>query len=251
MNGLIFDLVIAVVLILSVMQGYRKGLILTLCGFLAVFVAFIGATLLSDALAEPVSHAIQPVIEQQVTQVIEQGLKEQGFLYNDASMTDSSLQEWTQSLTQQLSLDEVVVFLQELPVLSNLVETIQTTIGSELSNIASSAATTVSNYLAYEVTRMVLFTLSFVVVMVIWNLLSRTLDFAFRIPVLSTVNDWGGAIVGLVRGSALMFIACWLLRGLIAPETITNSLLLQFFCTTNPFTLLASFLQGFTASSQL
>ena len=251
MNGLIFDLAIAVVLILSVMQGYRKGLVLTLCGFLAVFVAFIGATLVSDALAESVSHTIQPVIEEKVTQAIEQGLEDQGLLYHDAPMSDSSLEEWTQSLTEQLSLDEVVVFLQELPVLSNLVETIQDTIGNELSNVASSAAAAVSNYLAYEVTRMVLFTLSFAVIMALWKLLSRTLDFAVQIPILSTVNDLGGAAIGLIRGSALMFIACWLLKGLFPPEMIASSVLLQFFCTTNPFTILASFLQGFTASSQL
>ena len=118
-------------------------------------------------------------------------------------------------------------------------------------NVASSAAAAVSNYLAYEMTRMVLFTLSFAVIMALWKLLSRTLDFAVQIPILSTVNDLGGAAIGLIRGSALMFIACWLLKGLFPPEMIASSVLLQFFCTTNPFTILASFLQGFTASSQL
>ena len=47
MSYLIFDLVIAILLVLAVFQGYRRGFVLTLCGFLAVFVAFFGATILS------------------------------------------------------------------------------------------------------------------------------------------------------------------------------------------------------------
>ena len=60
MGFFIFDLIVLIVLILAVVQGYRKGFVLTLCGFLAVFVAFIGASILSDALAGPVSQAITP-----------------------------------------------------------------------------------------------------------------------------------------------------------------------------------------------
>lgn len=63
MGFLIFDLIILIVLILAVVQGYRKGFVLTLCGFLAIFVAFLGASILSDALAGPVSQAITPAIE--------------------------------------------------------------------------------------------------------------------------------------------------------------------------------------------
>ena len=63
MGFFIFDLIVLIVLILAVIQGYRKGFVLTLCGFLAVFVAFIGASILSDALAGPVSQAITPAIE--------------------------------------------------------------------------------------------------------------------------------------------------------------------------------------------
>ena len=43
MSYLFFDLILAVVLAVTVFQGYRKGFVLTLCGFLAVFVALIGA----------------------------------------------------------------------------------------------------------------------------------------------------------------------------------------------------------------
>ena len=36
MSWLIFDAVLGIVLVLAAVQGYRKGFVLTLCGFLAV-----------------------------------------------------------------------------------------------------------------------------------------------------------------------------------------------------------------------
>ena len=56
MSWLIFDAVLGIVLVLAAVQGYRKGFVLTLCGFLAVFVAFFGASVLSNALAGPVER---------------------------------------------------------------------------------------------------------------------------------------------------------------------------------------------------
>ena len=87
---------------------------------------------------------------------------------------------------------------------------------------------------------MALFLISFVLVLVAWTLLSRALDLAFRLPVLSTLNHWSGAAVGLLKGGVLLFIACWLFRGLIPQEAVDQSILLRFFCTTNPFLLIAS-----------
>ena len=64
-------------------------------------------------------------------------------------------------------------------------------------------------------------------------------DLAFRLPVLSALNHWSGAALGLLKGGALIFIACWLLRdSLIPPEAIQNTYLLKFFCTFDPLSLL-------------
>jgi len=72
MNPILYDLVVALFLLLALWQGYRKGFILTLCGFLAVFVAFFGASVISDVLAAPVADVLRPVVEQQILQVVEQ-----------------------------------------------------------------------------------------------------------------------------------------------------------------------------------
>ena len=70
MGYLLFDGIVLLVLAVTAVQGYRKGLVLTLCGFLAVFVAFVGASVLSDALARPISQAIAPAVERGIQESI-------------------------------------------------------------------------------------------------------------------------------------------------------------------------------------
>ena len=107
--------------------------------------------------------------------------------------------------------------------------------------VTTSAARAVADYLALELTRMFLFLVSFALVLLLWLLLSRVLDLAFRLPVLSTLNHWSGAAVGLGKGCVLLFIACWLFRGLFPTEAVEQSVLLRFFCGAGPLALPGAF----------
>lgn len=237
MSYLIFDLVIAILLVLAVFQGYRRGFVLTLCGFLAVFVAFFGATILSNALAEPVSHAITPVIENQISNSIHETLEEQGYQFEEPQ---PGQEEETPAPEDQFSLDQILNMMKDSALIQSFSDTIRGAVNEGVVEVTTSAAQTIASYIARELSRMVLFLISFVLVLVAWTLLSRALDLAFRLPVLSTLNHWSGAAVGLLKGGVLLFIACWLLRELFPAEVVEQSYLLKFFCTTNPLVLALS-----------
>lgn len=237
MSYLIFDLVIAILLALAVFQGYRRGFVLTLCGFLAVFVAFFGATILSNALAEPVSHAITPVIENQISNSIHETLEEQGYQFEEPQ---PGQEEETPAPEDQFSLDQILNMMKDSALIQSFSDAIRGAVNEGVVEVTTSAAQTIASYIAQELARMVLFLISFVLVLVAWTLLSRALDLAFRLPVLSTLNHWSGAAVGLLKGGVLLFIACWLLRELFPAEVVEQSHLLKFFCTTNPLVLALS-----------
>ena len=81
-----------------------------------------------------------------------------------------------------------------------------------------------------------------VVVMVVWHLFSRTLDLAFRLPVLYSINHLAGGIVGLLKGLLVMFIAAWLLTHSVLPwDVVAQTHLVRFFCTASPLSLLGWF----------
>ena len=66
--------------------------------------------------------------------------------------------------------------------------------------VTTSAARAVADYLALELTRCSSSWSPFALVLLLWLLLSRVLDLACKLPVLSTLNHWSGAALGLVKG---------------------------------------------------
>ena len=73
MRSFIFDILIAAIVVIVALRGRMRGFVLTLCGFLTIFVAFIGALVVSEFLAYPVAQLLFPVVEQAILTVLEQG----------------------------------------------------------------------------------------------------------------------------------------------------------------------------------
>lgn len=65
-NGLMIDAVFALVLILGVVFGARRGLFRSFMALAAIVLALIGASLLTDALTEPVTDMLMPRLEKSV-----------------------------------------------------------------------------------------------------------------------------------------------------------------------------------------
>lgn len=228
---ILFDVVIAAILLFFMWQGYQKGFVLTLCGFLAVFVAFIGATLISNALAKPVAQAIVPMIESGIHDTLEQSIQDS---------TSSLSAQSPDVVPEDMPLSDVLEALQDSPIFHSLAQAFQEAVDEGVETVATSAAQALAKYIAIQIARTVLFVLAFAAVLVGWFLLSHALDLAFKLPVLSTLNHWTGAGVGLIKGGLLLFIAAWLLKGSFLPsQAIENTFLLNFFCTSSPLSLLA------------
>ena len=228
MTYILFDIAIAAILLFFLFQGHQKGFVLTLCGFLAVFVAFIGATLISNALAKPVAQAIVPVIESGIHDTLEKSIQ-------DSAQSSAVLPE-------ELPLSDVLDALQDSPIFHSLAQAFQQAVDEGVETVTASAAQALAEYIAIQLARTVLFILAFAVVLVAWFILSHALDLAFNLPVLSTLNHWAGACVGLIKGGLLLFIAAWLLKDSFIPrQAVENTWLLHFFCTASPFSLLALF----------
>lgn len=231
MTYILFDIAIAAILLFFLWQGYKKGFVLTLCGFLAVFVAFIGATMISNALAKPVAQAFVPMIESGIHDTMEQSI-------SDAA-PDLSVEE-NDALPEDLPLSGVLEALQDSAFLHSLGEAFQQAVDDGVETVTTNAARALAQYVAVQIARTVLFLLAFAAILVAWYFLSHALDLAFKLPVLSTLNHWAGAGVGLIKGGLLLFIAAWLLKDAFIPaQAVESTYLLKFFCTVSPFSLLA------------
>ena len=226
MNYIIYDIIIAAVLLFFLWRGYVKGFVLTLCSLLAVFVALIGASFLSNALAEPVAKAIEPIVASQIHDTVTSYYQR-----SPAENTSGEEEDWL----AQLPLEELLEPLKESKFLQGFADTFQKAVDDRTTEIVTHAAQALAHFVAVQIARTVLFALAFFAVLIAWSFLSHALDLVAKLPVLSTVNAWGGGAVGLVKGALIVYIAVWLLRGsCIPPEAIEGSYLLKFFTSAIP-----------------
>jgi len=89
----------------------------------------------------------------------------------------------------------------------------------------------------------VLYLLSFLVLFLVLKLLLKPLDLASRLPGLRTLNGLGGAALGLVEATLLLYVAVWVLRKfqlVITPQLIEESMLLRIFTDYSPISLITS-----------
>ena len=226
MSYIVYDIGIAAVLLLFVWLGYRKGLVLTLCSLLAVFVALIGASFLSNALAEPVAKAIEPAVASSIHDTVTSYYQR-----SPAENTSTEEADWL----AQLPLEELLEPLKDSKFFQGFAETFQKAVDDKAADIVTHAAQALAHFVAVQIARIVIFAVAFFAVLIAWFFLSHALDLVAKLPVLSTVNAWGGGAVGLVKGALIVYIAVWLLRGsYIPPAAIEGSYLLKFFASAIP-----------------
>lgn len=226
MNYLLYDLAIAAVLLLFVFLGRKRGFVLTLCSLLGMFVALIGAALIANTLCEPVAQAIEPVIERSITEILQEQMNQAAPSVSDSGNALS------------VSLEQALQMLKESEMYRMFIQSLNNALHEGVLDAVSGTASAIAHHIAREVARVVLFVVGFVVVLLGWKLVSRALDLAFKLPVLSTINRTLGGVIGLVKGGLVVFIAVWLLKNHLPPQALTDTFLLKFFAENSPLSLL-------------
>ena len=223
---IIIDFILATVLILFIWLGARRGFILTLCSLAAVIVALVGANLIADALAPKAAQAIQLRLEQSIQESLEQKALE-------VSAQDG------------LGAAEVLAALREKGGLyewaADGLEGVLNSTPSISESVAHQAAAAASA-LAEQVARGIIFSVSFLLVLVAWFFISHALDLVSKLPVIDSLNHTLGGVIGAVKGLILLYLAAWVLcslTGTISTETAEGTYLLSFLLAHSPLELLS------------
>lgn len=229
MSYIVYDLVLLAILVLFALRGMHRGLILSLCSLLAVLVAVVGALLISNAWAPSVVGWVQPTLQPTVTAAVQAALPEDAA---NEELPQEDLLALLDEADLPMGLNEFLADLREE-------EVTVLTPDSLINNLAFSLAEKLANAIAH----IGLFLLSFLLILILWHLLSRTLDLVAHLPGLHLLNKLGGFVFGAFRGAVLLFICAWLVRwlwnDLIPAEAIEQSRLLHVFMTVNPLDYLA------------
>ena len=223
-------LVMAVLLIFACIVA-RRGLILSLCGLLAFVVAFLGASFAARTLSPVVADALEPKFAAAIEEQLNESIRQQAEAGEAAVLSPDDV-----------PLEGVLDALREMGFYETLINTVDRAVESGMTAVAASAAAAVAAAIAQSAAYLILFLLGFFLILLAWRLLSRALDLVALLPGLHFLNKTGGALFGLVQGCIILFVAAWLLQffGQVLPrELVEQTVLLKFFMTTNPFSLVA------------
>ena len=190
----LIDVVILLLLAFFAWRGAVKGLILSLCGLAAVFVAFFAAQFISDAFCVPVANIIRPVI----TQSIEEAAQE---LENLAVGGEGS----------GYTVGDLLNYLKESERFQGFSDQMRQWAADHAPELGSlSPVNALAGYLSRGIAKILLFAIVFLGVQIAWFLASHALDLAFKLPILAEVNLAGGLVLGLIKGVLLIIVLVWL-----------------------------------------
>lgn len=226
MTYLIYDAVILVLLLFFFLRGRKKGLILTLCGLAGLFVALFSARAASEQFAPKVADLLQPHFSSVIEVQLDNGLEEK-------------LDEMLASSEEGGNL--LVDLLTKLGFYDDVTDAIRSAVTGQAAQTVSHMAVALARTIAEFVARVIIFVVAFLLISALWFIASHALDLAARLPVINGLNRTLGGFLGLLEGMLLLFLIAWVMRllgGVIPEETVKQTNLLNFFCTTNPISLI-------------
>ena len=205
----VFDVILFLIVVLFAALGVRRGLVLTVCGLLSIVVALGGAKVAADSLSPMVAEAITPRITATVEGRLEKNVSDS---VKDAGETAKD------SLSGILS-----IFGSS--------DTYQEAIQSGLQPSLETAARSVAKDLAQPVAWWAVYGLSFCLILLVWELVSKLLDLVAKLPVLNLANRLMGGGVGLLKGALVVGLVCVLVLrfDLVTAAETKESVFLQFF----------------------
>lgn len=216
----VFDVILLVIVILCVMVGVRRGFVLTLCGVLSIVVALVGAKVAADQFSPVAAQAIAP----RVATVIEAGLNE------SVGDTVQNSTDWDESAFDT-DLGGILGILQQSEAYNNAVSKIQDSIQSGVESAVKTAAGSMAQEIAQPLAWGTVYAIAFVVILLLWNLISKALDLVAKLPVLHFFNRLLGGACGLIKGILITGCICCLILslGLLPGTMIQESIFLRLF----------------------
>lgn len=253
----IVDIIIIVLLVFSVFMGYKKGLVKTLFGCFSL----IAAIVLASVFGAPVGNAVKDSVffdgvEQSVTNEISTNVNDLqekpdalqaqyvGANYEDdkISQGEKMVEDFADSALGRtvfrLGVDEEQIkkdFANAIDGVGDKVKGSSDVKGVLVSVIAGPVLDCIASALGTVIV--------FIVSLILLKILCYFLDKVFKLPILNTVNKYGGLCAGVVSGVIGIYVLCMIIETLlpILPANpvlyagmAENTIVYNFFINLNP-----------------
>lgn len=233
----ILGIIVGFIILGYAIKGLKNGLILTVCSFTIIFIAIAVTQIITPQVTSLLygNELFVNAIRRDVDQVIfSKGTNEE----NGGS--DVSLQDENGQDSNEPSEDKIRIEKLNMPVLmkEQLLENYNREMYNSLG--AASIEDYVSRYIAYSLINCGAYIVVFVIVMALLKVTARLLNIVAKLPVIHTLNKFGGFAIGLAEG----VIVTWVLFiffvvaantevGMLVYEDIESSIWLSYLYDNN------------------
>ncbi len=227
--NIVIEILLLVILLVSIWNGWKKGLVMCIGTILAIIVSLYVGDLLADTFSPAIKPAAKPFVS--------------GYLDGSDGVANSSLNALLDGNAAGLSVDDAI---KQKPALrQQLCEKSYEKVGvysgtakrmaaqavqkadSEKISLQSAIVDVLCGDVTYLLSFLIFFLLSMIIITVIVNIVNLNL----KIPGNERLNRIGGLIAGAAAGMMFCFIAGWALRfgGMFLPESGLKSTVLSMF----------------------
>lgn len=214
------NLAVLLILAFCVWQGYRKGLVLSVCSVVILFVSAYAAGKIAAQYADKATEVVAPLLD-----------------WLPDVKIDEAISEVTKGLGPSESIDDPSVIREIINVAFQKIG-ITGTFGDILTTKAAqsikgdvTARQSIANHFLYGVSYLLLCVFAFLVCFILLTLLMHFISAVFKLPVLGLIDKIGGCALGFVNGLLFLCFLGWILQfiGVFLPtETFTSGLLRGF-----------------------
>lgn len=224
--AIILDVLIAAILLTAILRSSWRGLFLSLSGVIVLILTIIGANLGAKALTQPVADWATPKIEEKIAVKVEKTLEDR-------------TQEQGRTLEELLP-DSLRNLLNRTGLMENLRGALERQAESTIAATARAIAAAVARELVESFAYATLYVLLFLALGAVLHIASLGISMLLRLPLLSSANTLGGALLGLLEGMIVVWLLIWLIPHFGVELPTENTYLLRFFTAVGPLSLLSS-----------
>jgi len=207
------NIVIFLTLALAALNGWRRGLIMTLAGLVTLIVALVGAHYISITF----SHYLESFLEPRVADWVANRVSELNITFAPdlAPVADATVFET----------------IRAFGISESLADTITGTVTNHLQQHGSHFQAAITTALTASFARMIVYVVAFLAIIILMNIAMRLLDAVAKLPILNLVNTLGGLVGGLIQGGLLVWIVVYILRlmGVLTAMHYEGAVLLRVF----------------------
>ena len=224
----LIDLGLLAVIILCTWSGYKKGLIGSIAGILAIVVALLGGSLLSSTYAHEVVPALEPFVNGYVDShdSREKVLEKMGYGESDLSLNDILAAD------PSLRYDYAYESIRNIGFYSARAEelAVKAVNYSQLNNVHMTTA--IVAVLCETITYVGGLALAFLMILILLIAIANVGNLSFRLPNMENLDEIGGTVLGFLKGFVYCVLFCWILSFfgiLIGKDTLAHTTLARFF----------------------